>query len=642
MRPAPTFGDVLAERLGRRDVLRGALASTVLAAAPLAACAPPGRPGTMGQQAVATPRFAFTEISHGVGTDMVVAPGYRGDVLVRWGDPVLPGAPAWDPARQTPEAQEQQFGYNNDYIGFVPLGADRGLLCVNHEYTIAPLMFPGLMGADGRINRAAYTKAMADIELAAHGLTVVEVKREEGRWQVVPNGARNKRYSMLSAVFEPSGPAADSRRLKTAADPTGRRIIGTLNNCAGGITPWGTYLSGEENCDNYFTGKLDGHPEQRNYTRWGVEERSLYGMVAYHSRFNLNAEPNEGNRFGWIVEVDPQDPSWQPKKRTALGRFKHEGAESIVNTDGRVVVYSGDDQMFEFVYRFVSKGRFNPRDRLANRDLLDEGTLSVARFNADGTVTWLPLVHGTGPLTAANGFNSQADVMIECRHAATLLGATPMDRPEDVEPNPKTGSVYVMLTNNRQRTANQADAANPRGSNPFGHIVEMLPPGGDHAADTFRWEILVKCGDPSRPEFGAQWNPATTANGWFASPDNCAVDALGRLWVSTDQGNSWAQTGTSDGLWALETEGTLRGTARMFFRCPVGAELCGPKFTPDLKSLFVAVQHPGADGTRDFAGFNRASRFEDPATRWPDFQPDVPPRPSVVVLTKADGGVIGS
>ncbi|MEE8271296.1 MAG: alkaline phosphatase PhoX, partial [Alphaproteobacteria bacterium] len=254
---------------------------------------------------------------------------------------------------------------------------------------------------------------------------------------------------------------------------------------------------------------------------------------------------------------------------------------------------------------------------------------------------WMPLEFGTGPLTPENGFNSQADVLIEARVAADLLGATPMDRPEDVQPNEVTNKVYVMLTNNSRRTADQVDAANPRAESRFGHIVELSPPDGDHGALTYNWDILVQCGDPSIAEVGAVWNPATSENGWFAAPDNAAVDSRGRLWISTDQGSGWSRTGTADGVWALETDGDLRGTGKMFFRVPIGAEMCGPRFTPDDTTLFVAVQHVASDGAKDYPGFERASTFEDPATRWPDFDDGMPPRPSIVAITKDDDGPIG-
>jgi hypothetical protein len=325
-----------------------------------------------------------------------------------------------------------------------------------------------------------------------------------------------------------------------------------------------------------------------------------------------------------------------PKKRTALGRFKHEGAEPIVTTGGRIVAYMGDDERFEYLYRFVSDGSYSEGDRAANLNLLDSGVLSVARFDADGTMAWLPLVHGQGPLTAANGFSSQAEVLINARLAADALGATKMDRPEDVQPSPRTGKVYVLLTNNTRRKPEQVDAANPRPESAFGHIIELTAPDGDHTAAKYVWEILVKCGDPAVAEVGATFSSATTRNGWFGMPDNCAFDAEGRLWIATD-GNSKKATGRTDGLFAMETEGELRGTSRLFFSVPVGAELCGPAFTPDGKTLFVAIQHPGEEDAEGKPGI-----YASPPTRWPDFSPALPVRPSVVVVTKEDGGAIGS
>jgi secreted PhoX family phosphatase len=318
--------------------------------------------------------------------------------------------------------------------------------------------------------------------------------------------------------------------------------VGTLNNCAGGLTPWGTYLTSEENFHGYFwtdARDADGKPakglggaQAKSYARYGVPGLwQAWGH--FHDRFNVDKEPNEPNRFGWVVEIDPFDAASQPVKHTALGRFCHEGAETILVKDGRVVVYCGDDTRFEYLYRFVSAGTYDPADRAANLRLLAEGTLSAAKFEADGTVRWLPLRHGEGPLTAENGFASQADVVIDARLAADLLGATPMDWPEDVQPNPVTGKVYAILTFNEKRKADAIDAANPRPKNQFGHIIELNPPDGDRAAETFHWDILVKCGDPAIAEVGALWNPETSANGWFACPDNAAVDAQGRLWVAT-------------------------------------------------------------------------------------------------------------
>ena len=641
----PTMGELISIRFSRRGLLKGSLAVSAIAATvgPAALLtAENARAAATGASAAKSSAFSFVEVEAGVDETHHVAEGYDAEVLLRWGDPLFADSPAFDPKNQSAAAQRRQFGYNNDYVGFIPLGgsSEHGLLVVNHEYTNEHLMFPGIVSvADGKLKVAPADKARVDIEMAAHGGTVVEIRKVDGKWQVVRDGALNRRITSTTPM-QVTGPAAGSERLKTAEDVTGTKVLGTLNNCAGGVTPWGTYVMAEENFHGYFLGTLpEGHREAANYKRCGVPE-GAYEWGTVYDRFDLAKEPNEPNRFGWIVEVDVNDPNSVPKKRTAMGRFKHEGAESIVAKDGRVVFYLGDDERFDYVYKFVTAGTFNPTDRAANMDLLDSGTLHVARFDADGTLEWMPLVFGEGPLTAANGFDSQADVLIETRRAADLLGATKMDRPEDVQPNGVNGKVYVMLTNNTRRKDEQVDAANPRAKNAFGHIIEIAEADGDFAAGTGKWEVLLKCGDPSVAAVGASFSTDTTRNGWFGMPDNCAVDSAGRLWVATD-GNSPKDTGRTDGLWAVDTEGGARATSKLFFRVPVGAEMCGPLFTPDDRTAFVAVQHPG-DGGTDWAPFGRPSYYEDLSTRWPDFKDDMPVRPAVVVITKKDGGVIGS
>ena len=628
---AATIGDVIGLRLSRRGFLGGigAVSGLALAGCKTGQAAPAAVDAEVAETA-AQGAFRFDEIARGLDAGHHVAAGYDADVLIRWGDPLFADSPAFDPMSQSAAAQRRQFGYNNDYIGHVPLEADaegreRVILCVNHEYTSTNLMLPGVTAG----YPASMTRELCEIEMAAHGGTILEIRKEGGKWKPVVGSPYNRRITADTTPMQMTGPAAGSARLQTTDDPTGTMVSGTMNNCAGGITPWGTYLMAEENFNGNFLGELpEGHREAENHKRYGVPS-GWYQWGRFFDRYDVSKEPNEPNRFGWIVEVDPMDPNSVPKKRTALGRVKHEGAESVVAPDGRVVVYTGDDQRFDYVYKFVTKGKFVAGDKAANANLLDEGTLYVARFDADGTLAWLPLVFGAGPLTEENGFASQADVLIETRRAGDLLGATPMDRPEDVEPNPKTGRVYVMLTNNDRRTQAQVDAANPRASNRFGHIIEIIEPEGDFTSETSRWEILVKCGDPSIAQVGATWNPLTTENGWLASPDNCAIDPQGRLWISTD-GND--DTGAADGLWALETDGERRGTGRHFFRCPVGAEMCGPRFNDSGDALFLAVQHPG-----DTEG----ASFEAPGTRWPDFSDAMPPRPSVVVVTKQGGGPIG-
>ena len=638
----PTLGDMVAARLSRRDLMQGlvavSVASEVLRPQALAAAAANEQPATPSS-------FDFPELAVAPSSPTHhVAKGYDADILIRWGDAVLPDAPAFAPGRPDPAAQKRQFGYNNDFLGFIPLEgrSDHGLLVVNHEYTNGELMFPGLAPrSDKNADFSAVTREIVDAEMMAHGGAVLEIRREAGKWHVVPNSKYARRITAETEMAI-SGPAAGHERMKTSADPTGTRVRGMLNNCAGGVTPWGTWLTCEENFNGYFWSKGAAVPltfEARALRRYGVPGE-WYAWGRFHDRFDTAKEPNEPNRFGWVVEIDPFDPSSTPKKRTAMGRFKHEGAGNIVNGDGRFVVYQGDDERFDYVYRFVTDGKVNPENREANRDLLDTGTLSVARFNADGTGQWLPLVYGAANkdgqvwLSEANGFKDQGDVLIHARLAADLLGATRMDRPEDIEVNPKTGKVYVMLTNNSKRKVDQIDAANPRADNRFGHIIEIMPDAGDHAAPTFTWDILLKCGAPEIAEVGATFNAATSENGWFGMPDNCAVDAEGRLWVATD-GNSPNRTGRSDGIWAIETEGSGRGTARCFFQVPTGAEMCGPCFTPDLETFFVAVQHPGE--TEDDGPL---STFERPSTRWPDFEDSTPPRPSIVANTRKGGGRI--
>jgi uncharacterized protein len=635
----PTMGEIIAERMSRRDLVKGILAVSAITAvaAPMI-----GNIEARAQAAAnTTPSFNFKEIAAGSDEQHYVAEGYDADILIRWGDPVTPGAPQFDPQTQTVAKQNTQFGYNNDYLGYIPLDgkSDHGLLCVNHEYTNEELMFPSLPGRQDlrTVRFANMTKDLADIEIAAHGGSVLEIRKTNGKWAVVPDSKFARRITGETEM-QITGPAAGHDRMKTGYDPSGTKVRGMLNNCAGGRTPWGTWLTCEENVNGYFWGATtEQHPEHANYRRMGIPGQ-WYNWGQYHDRFDVTKEPREANRFGWVVEIDPMNPTSVPKKRTSMGRFKHEGAAGITNSDGRYVVYQGDDERFDYVYKFVTEGRVDTSNRAANMDLLDKGTLYVAKYNTDGTGEWMPVVHGQGPLTAANGFASQADVLIETRRAADLLGATKMDRPEDVEANPLTNKVYVMLTNNNRRTAGQVDAANPRSDNRFGHIVEMMPEGGNHAATKFTWEILVKCGDPSIAAVGSTFHPNTTKDGWFGMPDNCAVDAMGRLWIATD-GNQPSRTGRADGVWAIETDGVARGTSKLFYRVPNGAELCGPEFTPDMETFFVAVQHPG-EPDDDNPNAKPAS-FSQMSTRWPDFKPELPARPSIVAITKRGGGKIG-
>ncbi len=625
---AVTISQLMQMRLTRRGALKGMAAAGVYG---LFGCAAPSGPRPVSTSLTFTESGRFLDETHHV------APGYNVSTLIRWGDPLHADAPAFRPGQQTANEQERQFGMDNDFMAFMPLprgsqNSERGLLCVNHERNSPHLSWPGMTPQN---YLGLMTREQCETEMASQGHAIVEIERKGGVWRYVQNSTYNRRISARSTPMRVSGPAAGSPRMATRADVSGTRIIGTLNNCAGGTTPWGTVLTAEENLHNYFTGDVGKGREAAAWKRYGINGRGRYVWGKYFDRFNLNREPNEPNRFGWIVEIDPYDPKSAPVKRTALGRCKHECATTAVSHDGRVAVYSGDDERMEYVYKFVTRDAYDASRPEAHRSLLDNGTLYVARFDADGKMRWLPIVFGQGPLTKANGFENQGDVMIELRRAADLLGATPMDRPEDVEAHPTTGRVYVVLTFNERRKAEEVNAANPRGPNKHGHIIEIIPPlvngKPDHAATECQWEFFIMGGDPKKPEHGARYLGPVTDNGWIAAPDNVAFDPKGRIWISTDGQDDWA--GFADSVYAAETSGPQRGVTRCFFSAPRGAEICGPAFTPDGKTLFLAIQHPAEE---------KGSTFDKPSTRWPDFKPDMPPRPAVVAITKKDGGDIGS
>jgi secreted PhoX family phosphatase len=618
-----TFSELATIRFSRRAALTGLLATTALTAV-----------GDLAARKAAASTSAsslqFAEIPHAMDEKLHVAEGYDAQILLRWGDKVVAGAPDFDPAAQSADSQSKQFGYNNDFIVYMPLPAgstnsENGLLWVNHEYTNPHVMFPGF--ADAKAAAQGTTAESTAIELQAHGGSIVEIKKEAGVWKAVDGSQYNRRIT-LTTEMTLTGPAAGHDRLKTSADATGTKVLGMINNCGGGWTPWGTVLTAEENFHQYFGGDPAGTAEEKNYKRYGIKGEPSYPWGKFVDRFDVTKELNEPNRFGWIVEINPYDPASTPVKHTALGRFKHEAATTVVNPDGKLVVYTGDDEVFEYVYKFVSNGTFDPAAGAANSALLNDGTLYVAKFAEDGSLEWLPLVHGQGELTAANGFDSQADILIETRRAADLLGATKMDRPEDVETDPVSGKVYVVLTKNNKRKAEQVDAMNARAENLWGHIIELTPPSGDHAATKFAWDIFIQAGDPNDAAQGAKYGGAVSDSGWFANPDNIVFDPKGRMWIATD---GFPDFGVHDGVWAVDTDGAGRGISRHFLGCPQGAELCGPAFTPDGQTFFVSIQHPSEDGS-----------FDAPTTRWPDFDDKLPPRPSVVAIVKKGGGEVGA
>lgn len=613
---ATYIGDIIEQRLSRRAALLGFSAAACVAAVGCAST----------RQGSAESSLGFEELAHGIGPDHSVAPGHNVRVLIRWGDPLFSDAPPFDAHNQTPLAQARQFGTSCDFTAFFhDRDRNRGVLCVNNEFAAPSHMFPDVMPGQAVGDIAG----KARVAMEAVGVSIVELERGVEGWRVRLDG-RNRRITGTTPIAL-SGPVAGHRRVRTAADPDGRTVLGTYGNCAGGRTPWGTYLSCEEGVGLYFSGAVgDDHAEAQNHRAFGLPWSAQAWWALTDERFDLSRHPTEPNRFGWVVEIDPQDPRSTPKKRTALGRFAHEGATPVIGDDGRLVVYMGDDAPFQFIYRFVSD---EPVTAQSRADILDRGVLHVARFQADGSLDWLPVLHGQGPLTAENGFESQADVLIECRRAAALLGATPMDRPEDVEANPVTGEVYVVLTGHSGRNQDQVDAANPRANNRYGHVLRLEPPRTSagarrHTAAGFRWEVFIRCGDPADDRIGADYHPRMGRSGWLANPDNCAFDGRGRLWLATDHGDN---VDHADGLWACDTDGPGRALMKHFYRCPAGAEACGPEFAEDDRTLFLSVQHPGVGGAWTAAR---------PLSRWPDFDAMTPPRSSVVVITRDDGGPI--
>ena len=665
--------EVLARYNGRRNFLKGTLAAGVLS----------GMGGFSTSAMAYTPSpspadgIGFTGVGPNRPTNpggfidaITVASGYTAKVLIGWGDAIGRPGPFmnthWDAAQPITEAAQMQlFGQHNDGMHFFPFPArgvsgvssDRGLICVNHEY-----VDPGL-----HVNSAAYathplTAADVAAQVAAHGVSVFEVRKMGGDMKVQRPSAFARRVTGKTPC-RVSGPAAGNALLKTAADPTGTQVLGTLNNCAHGYTPWGTYLTCEENFNGYFgttAARLAAAPLTALERRYGVNGGGFgYRWHEQDPRFDIRSNPNEPNRFGWVVEIDPWNPNSTPIKRTALGRFKHEGAWSVVGTDNSVAVYLGDDERNDYMYKFVCAGKYNPTNRAANRDLLDTGTLFVAKFNADGSGSWLPLLWGQGGLTAANGFADQAEVLIKARQAADRLGATMMDRPEWVAVHPTTREVYLTLTNNNRRgttpaSSNNADgsttaasarpavdATNPRIDNRYGHILRWNEAAGDVAATSFAWDIFVECGDKATTLSPAARYVGNVNGDDLGAPDGLWFDKDGRLWIQTDQQGDgtgdWANIGGN--MMSCADPATRKITR--FMTSPRNCEVTGVVTTPDGKTMFVGIQHPGEDWAP--GAFTSRSTWPDSGVNGVTTQAvAVKPRSSVVVITKDNGGVIGT
>ncbi|MGH8178858.1 MAG: PhoX family protein [Steroidobacter sp.] len=665
-----SFQELLAQRLTRRRLLQNSAALAPLAFPGCGLLEP--RPAL----ADAAPSLAFKPIAGSSADQVILPPGYTYDLLVRWGESLFSSTPDLDASKladgvlfdaRAAEQQQSQFGQNCDAIQFFALDArgDRGVLCVNNEYTDDALMFPGHPGFMGAVRGEGrgYVRehpGLVAVAQAAQGVALIEIVRERGRWRFVKNSRFNRRITANTPI-DIGGPARGAALMRTKDDPQGVQALGTMGNCAGGRTPWGTYLTAEENIQDYFgnladlKGRRDVDPfiteSHRRWRMWNTH--SLYSWEVADPRFDLPQNPCEPFRFGWIVEIDPLDPTRTPVKRTALGRFAHEAASPVVAANGQVAVYMGDDDKFEYVYKFVSQGRFDAKNTASNRDLLDHGVLFAARFDASGSGQWLPLVYDPkGPLNAAAGFRDQADVLIKARAAASVLGATPMDRPEDVEVSPTTGRIYVPCTRNEQRTMSAGkalyagreidsgpNAVNPRGANSYGHIIEIREAGDDHTAREFSWEVFLLAGDPAGGKLITDLKDVQPHSAYYAgyneaedlspigSPDNLGFDNAGNLWVVTD---GRQPRGANDGCWVCPTSGPARGRLQQFMSGPVGAEICGCSFTPDGETFFLSIQHPGEGGS-----------VLSPVSHWPD-GPGTQPRSSVIAVRKEGGGTIGS
>lgn len=585
-------------------------------------------------------RIGFASVAASGADTVRVPPGYVAHTLAAWGEPAgITGSPmpAFKPdASNSAEEQALQMGMHHDGLEFYPLeGGQRGLLAINHEYTDDGLLHPSGL--------APWTAEKVAKAQAAHGISVIEIEQKADGWQMV----RPSRYARRITANTPmaiGGPGAGHAMMKTAADPAGRTVLGTLANCGSGKTPWGTYLSGEENWANYFTAADTPTAHER---RWGIRKATWYRWPEHDERFDTVRHPNEPHRFGWVVEVDPSDPTSTPVKRTALGRAAHEGAWVAVTKRGRAVVYSGEDARFEYIYKFVSRDAIQPARpgvsaAKANADLLDHGTLYVARFDADGTGRWLPLVHSEkgdqGPLTAAQGFADQGEVVIKARQASDALGATKMDRPEWLAIDERTGWVYCTLTNNSSRGKAGfpgVDAANPRAENLMGQIIRWKEEV-DFDSERFVWNHLMLAGDPANTRAEDRGN---IRGDTFGSPDTIAFDPQGLLWVGTDMSTGSISKGANARLGnnSLLACDPASGQVRRFLTGPVGCEITGAAFTPDGRTMFINVQHPGeSPGERNDPA--RPDRY----SRWPDNAPGGRPRSATVVIHRQDGGVVGS
>lgn len=637
-----TFAEVIAARISRRGFITAGIATGVAVSM-----------GDVGSLIEAVPTYGARRQKGLLGFDAIpvsaddtvkVPDGYTAKVLIAWGDPVSDGPEFLQDASNSAADQAQQWGAHNDGVVYFPIkGSRHGLLVQNNEYTDDVLLFP-----DGATN---WNQEKTNKSLAAHGVSIIEIKKTRGcdqddydddddsqhwhcnrrrEWKVV-RPSRYARRITGSTPIKIGGPAAGDPRLKTSADPTGKLVLGTINNCAMGFTPWETYLACEENFNGYFRTAAAPTPGSIE-ARYGLTTSGAgYLWHTTDKRFRVADEPNEPNRFGWVVEIDPFNPNSRPVKRTALGRLKHEGAWVQETKDGKVVVYMGDDQQFEYIYRYVSNLPWREARRRGISPL-DDGVLYVARFDADGTGTWLPLATSNPALAGW----SQNDILINTRGAADSAGATKMDRPEWIDTFPKELTAIATLTNNTARGTGSnpgPDAPNPRLANTYGHIIRWWY-RRDFSEPRFKWDIFALCGDPNTPAHGS-----TVVGDKYGSPDGIYVAPSGRLWIQTDVSGSTINSGAYAGFGnnqMLCADPNTRETKR-FLVGPKVCEITGVFVTPDEKTMFVGIQHPGEAPS----GSNTPANPKQ-FSSWPDGASGGRPRSACIVITKDDGGEIGS
>ena len=632
----------LIEGVKRREVLAGGAALGALAflgvSLPGQAEAGQDEARSLGFPFKSRRRLAFEGIPAGRADTITVPPGYKATPFIPWGTPITGRYPAFaEDASNSAQDQAEQTGMHHDGMHFFPidtrhglgLRSDHGLLVLNHEYIDAPLLHPnGPTVVSGKRTSAEEVRK----EINAHGVSVVEIRRDvRGEWTVVPS-RRNRRITAATPM-QISGPARGNKLLQTRHSPNGTAARGTQNNCSNGFTPWGTYLTCEENWAGYFSTRDADLP--RELKRYGLRNGSRFGWETLpgdeFERFDATRKAadakgdyrNEPNQFGWIVEIDHFEPDSVPVKRTALGRFAHEGLIFAPVKAGRpVVCYSGDDSQNEYIYKYVSRDAYRPGR--SNGRLLDEGTLYVARFNADGSGQWLALDINDKSflkacLAAGVAFADQGEVLINTRLAADVVGATKMDRPEWGAVNPDNGEVYFTLTNNTARTT--PDAPNPRPANAYGHIIRWREQSRDYAGKAFNWNLFMLAG-PETDSRGPSGKPLDASN-ILASPDGLWFDDDGRLWIQTDMSGSQLASGPFGNNQMLVAD-PRTGELKRFLVGPLGAEVTGIAATPDFRTLFVNIQHPGEGSTPT-----------NLTSTWPD-GPGKRPRSSTVVITRED------